>query len=57
MLDIAASARAYGIRRLTVEANDHALDFYDQAGFIPHGVAETRFGSATRMVYELTPEV
>ena len=52
-----ASARARGIRRLTVEANDHALRFDERVGLVTHGVAETPFGSASSMAYELVPGV
>jgi GNAT superfamily N-acetyltransferase len=57
VIDIAASARAGGIRRLTVEANDHALRFDGRVGFVTHGVAETPFGSASSMADELVPGV
>ena len=42
--------RARGAERLEVTANPHALGFYQAAGFTDCGVAETVFGSASRMV-------
>lgn len=56
VLDVVGSARASGFRRLTVEANEHARSFYERVGFVSHGVAETLFGSASCMVYELAPD-
>ena len=35
---------------LDVTANPHALGFYNAAGFIDCGVAQTDFGAAPRMV-------
>ena len=42
--------RARGVQRLEVTANPHALGFYNAAGFIDCGVAETDFGAAPRMM-------
>ncbi len=47
---IAGVLRVRGVRRLEVTANPDALGFYDAAGFIDCGVAETDFGAAPRMV-------
>jgi hypothetical protein len=47
---IAGVLRARGVQRLEVTANPHALGFYNAAGFIGCGVAETDFGAAPRMV-------
>ena len=47
---IAGVLRARGVQRLEVTANPHALGFYNAAGFIDCGVAETDFGAAPRMV-------
>jgi GNAT superfamily N-acetyltransferase len=48
-----AAARAQGLARIEVTANDHALGFYEKAGFVHDGVVETRFGPGIRMRYEL----
>lgn len=47
---IAGVLRVRGEQRLEVTANPHALGFYNTAGFIDCGVAETDFGAAPRMV-------
>jgi GNAT superfamily N-acetyltransferase len=47
---IAGVLPARGVQRLEVTANPHALGFYNAAGFIDCGVAETDFGAAPRMV-------
>ena len=47
---IAGVLRVRGVQRLEVTANPDALGFYDAAGFIYCGVAETDFGTAPRMV-------
>ena len=41
--------RARGVQCLEVTANPHAREFYNAAGFIDCGVAETDFGAAPRM--------
>ena len=41
--------RARGAECLEVTANPHAREFYNAAGFIDCGVAETDFGAAPRM--------
>ena len=40
--------RAHGVRYLEVTANPHAQGFYDAAGFIDCGTAETAFGPSPR---------
>ena len=40
---------SHGVQRIEVTGNDHALAFYQRAGFVIDGVAQTRFGPATRM--------
>jgi GNAT superfamily N-acetyltransferase len=40
--------RARGVQGLEVTANPHAQGFYNAAGFIDCGVAETDFGAARR---------
>ena len=52
--DVEAVARSQGVRRVEVTGNDHALDFYQRAGFVIDGTIETRFGSATRMHLDTT---
>lgn len=47
--DAAATAQAQGVSRIGVTANPHALAFYERAGFVPDGTADTRFGPAQRM--------
>ncbi|MGO9876478.1 MAG: GNAT family N-acetyltransferase [Acidimicrobiia bacterium] len=47
--DAEAIAHSAGARRIEVTANNHALAFYERVGFVPDGVAQTRFGPATRM--------
>jgi ribosomal protein S18 acetylase RimI-like enzyme len=47
--DAVAIARARGTVRIEVTGNNHALAFYERAGFVLDGVTETRFGSASRM--------
>lgn len=47
---IAEVLREWGVKRLEVTANPHALGFYRAAGFIDCGVARTSFGDAPRMV-------
>jgi GNAT superfamily N-acetyltransferase len=51
---IAEVLRARGVERLEVTANPHALGFYRAAGFIDCGVAETEFGTASRMVLAIS---
>jgi GNAT superfamily N-acetyltransferase len=50
--DAAAMAKAQGAPRIEVTANPHAMAFYERAGFVPHGTAETRFGPAPRLRLE-----
>ena len=49
IVDVAAITRSRGIARVEVTANGHALAFYEAAGFVEDGTAETRFGPAQRM--------
>jgi ribosomal protein S18 acetylase RimI-like enzyme len=51
--DVADTACANGAARIEVTANHHALAFYEAAGFVLDGVAETRFGPASRMHLDL----
>jgi ribosomal protein S18 acetylase RimI-like enzyme len=51
--DLVASARARGVQRLEVVANEHALAFYQQAGFIQDGESRTQFRYAPHMYRDL----
>jgi len=55
VLDLIAIARGRGIRRVEVTANQHALAFYEKAGFAVYREEATRFGLAPRMQLDLTP--
>lgn len=55
VLDAAAVASASQTIRVEVTANPHALDFYDNVGFVIDGVAQTQFGSGIRMHLDVTP--
>ena len=44
VLDAVAMARALGLDRIEVTGNDHAREFYAQAGFVSIGVADTPLG-------------
>ena len=47
-------ARRAGFARLEVTGNRHAMGFYDAAGFIADGTAETAFGVATHMHLDIS---
>jgi predicted GNAT family N-acyltransferase len=47
--DAVATATHRGVRRLEVTANEHAMAFYEQVGFVHDGVTQTRFGPGLRM--------
>ena len=51
---IAAEARARGLCRLEVEANTHALTFYERVGFVSHGEVAVERGIGVRMSLDLT---
>jgi GNAT superfamily N-acetyltransferase len=53
--DLIAIARGRGIGRVEVTANQHALPFYEKAGFVVCREDATRFGPAPRMRLDLTP--
>ena len=55
IVDVAAIARSRSIARIEVTANGHALAFYEAAGFVRDGTAETRFGTAPRMHLDAGP--
>jgi hypothetical protein len=44
-----AHARNEGIGRIQVTANQHALVFYEKAGFVADHEVQTRFGPGLRM--------
>jgi GNAT superfamily N-acetyltransferase len=52
MAAIVDDARARGIRRIEVTANDHAMAFYEAVGFRRIGTAATELREAPRMVLE-----
>jgi GNAT superfamily N-acetyltransferase len=52
--DLVDQARALGLPRIAVTANDHALAFYEEVGFVTDGVVPTRFGEARRMHRDIT---
>ena len=47
--DLAGAARRAGASNVRVVANEHAAAFYAAVGFVPDGVAQTRFGPAPRL--------
>jgi len=49
VLDAIVTARAQGLKRIEVTANDHALAFYRRMGFVLDGTVETDFGPGSRM--------
>lgn len=53
--DLIAIARGRGIGRVEVTANQHALAFYEKAGFVLYREDVTRFGPAPRMRLDITP--
>lgn len=55
VLDLIAIGRGRGVRRVEVTANQHALAFYEKAGFVVDHDIETRFGPAPRMHWDVMP--
>ena len=55
VLDLIAIARGRGVRRVEVTANQHALAFYEEVGFLVSHEVETRFGPAPRMHLDVMP--
>jgi ribosomal protein S18 acetylase RimI-like enzyme len=47
--DICTRGDALGVDRIEVTANDHALAFYEAAGFVQVGIVETGFRPGLRM--------
>jgi GNAT superfamily N-acetyltransferase len=54
--DLVTQARARGVRRVEVTANEHALAFYVKVGFVIDGEAPTRFRSAPRLHRDLSAD-
>jgi len=54
VLDAMAIAHTRGFDRVDVSANEHALGFYERAGFVVDGELETRFGPTPHMHRDLT---
>ena len=55
VLDLIAIARGRGTGRVEVTANQHALAFYEQAGFVVYREDATMFGPSPRMRLDVTP--
>jgi len=55
VLDLVAIARDQRARRIEVTANQHALVFYEKAGFVFDHDVMTRFGPAPRMHLDVVP--
>jgi GNAT superfamily N-acetyltransferase len=55
VLDLIAIARGRGVRRVEVTANQNALAFYEEVGFLVSHEVETRFGPAPRMHLDVMP--
>ena len=53
--DVARRARDRGATRIEVTANEHAFAFYQHAGFVQDGEAETEGGPQPRMHLDLAP--
>src|SRR5262245_19351295 len=49
VLDVISLARERGIERIEVTGNGHALDFYEEVGFIVDGPTATPLGEGLRM--------
>ena len=54
VLDLITIARGRGIGWVEVTANQHALAFYKEVGFVVYREDTTRFGPAPRMRLDLT---
>ena len=52
--DLADIAAGLGLASLDVSANEHALAFYERAGFVVIGTATIESGTAPRMRREIT---
>jgi hypothetical protein len=55
MTELIASAVGRRVRRVEVTANQHALAFYKEGGFVADHEVDTRFGPAPRMRLDLEP--
>ena len=49
MHDVVEQARRRGVGRVEVNANDHALMFYEEVGFVALGRVPLEHGTAIRM--------
>jgi GNAT superfamily N-acetyltransferase len=54
--DLVTLARARGVRRLEVTANEQALAFYVKVGFVADGEAPTQFRLAPRLHLDLSAD-
>ena len=48
--EVVATATEWGRNRIEVEANRHAVAFYDRVGFVAVEEVQLEFGTALRMV-------
>ena len=55
VLDLIAIARGHGAGRVEVTANQHALAFYQETGFVVDHQVTTLFGPAPRMRMDIAP--
>src|SRR4051794_5899393 len=53
--DLVRIAATFGLASIDVSANDHALGFYEHAGFVVIGTATVESGTAPRMRLSLQP--
>jgi GNAT superfamily N-acetyltransferase len=54
VVDVVAVARGVGRGRVEVDANRHALAFYEQVGFVGLGEVSLEFGTAIRMRLDIS---
>jgi len=54
ILDVAEQARQRGVSRVEVDANDHALSFYEDVGFVALERVALDHGTAVRMTLDVT---
>ena len=52
--DVAEQARRRGIARVEVDANDHALRFYEEVGFVAVARVALDHGTAVRMTLDVS---
>lgn len=51
--DVVDLARTAGLLRIVVDANEHALVFYERVGFLPCGTVKLDHGTAIRMTLQV----